>query len=114
MAADPVVPSAPLQVEVKAAAGETVVRCMGKLTNDTAGLLKSHIKPLLPETRRLVLDLGDVTYMDSSGLGTLVGLYASARSNGCELKLVNLGPRIRELLRITKLVSVFEPFGEHL
>jgi anti-sigma B factor antagonist len=114
MAANPVAPSAPLQLHVNRTLDEIYVTCNGKLTNETAALLKTEVKPLVSQTRRLVLDLGELTYMDSFGLGTLVGLYASARSNGCELKLVKLGPRVKELLRITKLITVFEPFGEHL
>ncbi len=113
MAANPVAPS-PLQVTVRNNGDEIVVLCAGKLTNETAPLLKAEVKPLIGQTKRLVIDLGDISYMDSSGLGSLVGLYASARSNGCELKLAKLGPRVKELLRITKLITVFEPFGEHL
>jgi anti-sigma B factor antagonist len=114
MAANPIAPSAALQVQVRMSGDELIVLCAGKLTSETSSLLKSEVKPLISQTRSLVLDLAELNYMDSSGLGTLVGLYASARSNGCELKLVKLGPRVKELLRLTKLISVFEPFGEHL
>jgi anti-sigma B factor antagonist len=114
MAANPVTPSAPLELSVHRSDQEIVIRCSGKLTNETNALLRNEAKPLVSQTKRLVLDLGDLSYMDSAGLGTLVGLYASAKSAGCELKRVQLGPRVRELLRITKLMSVFEPFGEHL
>jgi len=51
--------------------------------------------------------------MDSMGLGTLVGLYTSARAAGCELQLLNIGKRIRELLGLTNLLSVFTIIGEH-
>jgi anti-sigma B factor antagonist len=114
MAANPVVPSPPLQIRVHRSAEQIDVGCSGKLTSETSSLLKAEVKPLTTQTKRLVLDLGELQYMDSSGLGTVVGLYASARSHGCELRLVNLAPRVKELLRITKLISVFEPFGEHL
>jgi anti-sigma B factor antagonist len=114
MAANPVVPIPTLHLDVQRSENEIVVKCSGKLVHDVVGQLKSEVKPLIPQTKRIVLDLSDVAYMDSSGLGTIVGLYASAKSSGCELKLINLGPRVRELLRITKLISVFEPFGEHL
>lgn len=114
MAANPVAPSSLLQVQVRKSGDEVVVLCSGKLTGETSSILKAEVKPLISQTRRLALDLAELDYMDSSGLGSLVGLYASARSNGCELKLVKLGPRVKELLRITKLISVFEPFGEHL
>ena len=114
MAANPVTPSLPLQIGIERSNDEIVARCNGKLTNETTDQFKSEVKPLVTQTKRLVLDLSDLAYMDSSGLGTLVGLYASAKSSACELKLINLGPRVKELLRITKLINVFEPFGEHL
>ena len=55
-----------------------------------------------------MLDLGDVTHIDSGGLGTLVGLYTAARNVGGDIKLANLGSRVNELLQITKLVTVFD------
>src|SRR6266853_286749 len=64
-------------------------------------------KCLMPNNKRIVLDLTDLTYMDSMGLGTVVRLYVSARSAGCDLKLINLGSRIRHLLSISNLLSVF-------
>jgi anti-sigma B factor antagonist len=71
------------------------------------------VKPVLLDKCRVILDLTDLGYMDSSGLGTLVGLYISAKKAGCELQLINLSPRIRELLGVTHLLSVFETCGRH-
>jgi anti-sigma B factor antagonist len=114
MAANPI-PQFPLQLSVEKSNDAAIVRCHGKLINETSSELRSVVKPLIPENRRVVLDLSDVQYMDSSGLAALVGLYTSAISSGnCKLQLIDLSPRVRELLRITKLLSVFEPFGEHL
>jgi anti-sigma B factor antagonist len=59
------------------------------------------------------LDLSDLTLIDSMGLGTLVRLYVSSRSAGCSLELINLGKRVRELLGLTHLLSVFTVIGEH-
>ena len=59
-----------------------------------------------------MLDLGDVTHIDSGGLGTLVGLYTAARNVGGDIKLANLGSRVNELLQITKLVTVFDVLDE--
>ena len=53
---------------------ETIVHCTGKITSDTAQSLKMTVKPLLSESKTVVLDLKNVSYMDSSGLGTIVGL----------------------------------------
>jgi anti-sigma B factor antagonist len=88
-----------------------VVGCTGRLTTETAVHLKAEVKPLLLCKRRVILDLTDLTHMDSSGLGALVALYISAKSAKCQLQLVNLSPRIRELLSITNVLSVFEAYG---
>jgi steroid delta-isomerase-like uncharacterized protein len=72
--------------------------------------LRMFVKDLLNKSRHLVLDLGDVTHIDSGGLGTLVALYVSARRSGGNIKLARLGGHPNEVLRITKLMSVFEVF----
>ncbi len=89
----------------------TVVGCTGRLTTETAVHLKTEVKPLLLCKRRVILDLTDLAHMDSSGLGALVALYISAKGAKCQLQLVNLSPRIRELLSITNVLSVFEVYG---
>jgi anti-anti-sigma factor len=86
----------------------TMVKCHGRLVSDTAGELKSVVKPLIPGGGRIILDFSDVSYLDSSGLGALVGLKATSINQGlCKLELVNMTPRILELLRITSLTSMF-------
>ena len=66
------------------------------------------MKPLITEGGVIVIDLSDVTYLDSLGLGTLVGLKVSAINEGyCTLRLDNLSPRIQELLRLTNLTKLF-------
>ena len=91
-----------------------VVKCSGQLTADVSALLKNEVKALIPGARRIVLDLSDVTRMDSSGLGAIVGIYVSARSASCGLELINLNKQIRDLLGMTNLLSVFESCGPHL
>ena len=71
------------------------------------------MKGLIPQTKRLVLDLSDVAYMDSSGLGAVVGVYVTAKKAGCNLQLINLSRRVRELLGMTHLLSVFETTGQY-
>lgn len=86
----------------------TTVKCHGRLVSDTAGQLKTAVKTLIPDGGRIVIDLGDVQVLDSSGLGALVGLKATAINQGyCILELANLTPRVMELLRITRLMQVF-------
>jgi len=91
-----------------------MVRCTGKITSGTTAILQTTVRSLLPETKCVVLDLTDVSYMDSSGLGAVVGLYLSAKRQHCALKLINLNQRLRELFRITKLASVFEGHEDYL
>ena len=81
-----------------------VVKCHGKLVSETTGKLKETVKPLLAEGGRVVVDLGDVEHLDSSGLGALVSLKASAIHQGlCILEFANVTPRILQLFRVTKL-----------
>ena len=63
---------------------------------------------VLQETKRIVLDLAQVGYVDSAGLGVIVRLWSSAQKAGCALKITNLAPRIKELLAMTNLASIFE------
>jgi anti-anti-sigma factor len=86
----------------------TTVKCHGKLVSETVGALKEVVKPLIPVGGRIVLDFGALKNLDSSGLGALVGLKASAIKEGyCVLVLTNLSPHVRELLRITNLTQMF-------
>jgi anti-sigma B factor antagonist len=93
--------------------GVTVVYCRGAIVlGEESTTLRTFVKALLNQTRQLVLDLGDVTRIDSGGLGTLVGLYTSARNAGGNIKLANLGSRVNEVLQVTKLVTVFDVFDK--
>jgi anti-anti-sigma factor len=86
----------------------TTIVCHGRVVGETAGQLKEVVKPLIPLGGRIVLDLTDVSYVDSSGLGSLVGLKVSALREGyCSLELVNLSPRVKELLRLSNLSQLF-------
>jgi anti-sigma B factor antagonist len=76
-------------------------------------LLYVPVSQLIPGQKRIVLDLADLTHMDSTGIGTLVRLYVSARSAGCALELVNVGRPIRQLLGVTNLLAVFTIIGEN-
>ncbi len=93
---------------------DTVVECRGRLTADVAAILKNEVKSLILHTKRIVLDLRALTRMDSSGLGTLVGLYVSAHGASCDLRMINLNKQVRELLGMTNLLSIFESCGQYL
>lgn len=106
-------PEAVFQYEVEksvenGAVPVTAIICHGRVTGETAGQLKEVVKPLIPLGGRITLDLTDVEYMDSSGLGALVGLKVSALKEGyCTLTLVGLSPRVKELLRLSNLTQLF-------
>lgn len=70
--------------------------------------LDAYVRNLIPTARRIILDLQEIARMDSSGLGTVVGLYISAHKSGRELVLINYNKSVKDLLRITNLLSVFE------
>lgn len=93
--------------------GVIVVHLSGAIFFDEESTsLRVRVKDLLDKSRQIVLDLGNVTRIDSSGLGTLVALHASARRIGGDIKLANLGNHVKEALQITRLVTVFEVFDK--
>jgi anti-sigma B factor antagonist len=93
--------------------GVTVIHLGGAiLFGEESKSLFLHVKELLNKTPQIVLDLSDVTRIDSSGLGTLVALYVSARKVDGDIKFANLGNHAKEVLQITRLVTVFEIFGK--
>jgi anti-sigma B factor antagonist len=102
-----------LTLDITRAGNAAVVRCHGKLVAGVNDILYVKVSQLFPDTKRVVLDLTYLTHTDSMGLGTLVRLYVSARSAGCNLELINLGKQIRQLLVTTHLLSVFTVIGEH-
>jgi anti-sigma B factor antagonist len=101
-----------LILDVDAATDTATVRCTGRLTLTSSNELRETVKPLFPGRRTVALDLTDVTLMDSVGLGTVVALYVSARNVDCQLLLVNIRPRIREIFSVSRVLSLFEPVGE--
>jgi anti-anti-sigma factor len=110
--ADAAAPSLTLRTHVEGDA--TIVQCTGKLTAGLTGTLRDEVKRVIPHSKKIVLDLTDLTQMDSLGLGTIVGLYVSAKAAGSTLILINLSPRVRDLFRITNVWSVLEVYGENI
>ena len=84
-----------------------LVHCRGRLVAGLCGEFYDKIRDLIPNNKRIVLDLTDLAFVDSMGLGTLVRLQVSAKSGGSCIQLINLGKQIRELLGITHLLSLF-------
>jgi anti-sigma B factor antagonist len=96
-----------LAFEIERDGDAAVVKCHGRLVAGTTEELYQAVKPLLPQAKMVVVDLADLTYVDSTGLGALVRLSVSARQVGCEFKLLHLGKQLRNVLKLTNLLSVF-------
>ncbi len=90
-----------------------VAECHGKLTFENTQILKDAVRERIPGHKRVIIDLKEVPQMDSSGLGTVVGLYVSGRTRGCHVEIVNASQQIRELLSMTNLLSLFEAAGRY-
>ncbi|HKM91579.1 MAG TPA: STAS domain-containing protein [Candidatus Acidoferrales bacterium] len=102
----------PLKIASKDADGVVVLVLEGKIIlGEESNALRERMKSLLAEDKRkIVMNMGNVTYIDSAGLGTLVAAFHSARNHGALMKLSNLGQKFQEVLQVTKLLTVFEVF----
>jgi anti-sigma B factor antagonist len=92
----------------------TVVELSGRITlGDGSALLRKTLRDLLDQKRtRILLNLADVDYIDSSGIGELVSGYTSVTGRGGELKLLSLTKRVHDLLQITRLFTVFDVYSD--
>jgi anti-sigma B factor antagonist len=91
--------------------GIVVVDCAGRIVfGEETAELRDQVKALISSNNRIILNLADITYIDSGGLGTLVALYTTAHNAGGSVKLVNLTQRVGDLLQVTKLLTVFEVY----
>lgn len=100
-----------LKVNTRTVDQVVIADCSGRIVfGEESSYLRDTVKKLISENRRIVLNLGGVSYIDSGGLGTLVALFTSARSAGSSIKLANLTERVGDLLQVTKLLTVFEVY----
>lgn len=90
--------------------GITIVDLSGRITlGEGSVVLRDTIRDVVAAgNKKILLNLGDVTYIDSSGIGELVSSFTSVRNQGGELKLLNLTKKVHDLLQITKLYTVFD------
>jgi anti-sigma B factor antagonist len=102
-----------LKITMRETADATILDLSGRVTlGEGLGDLRDSIREALSGTRKnIVLNLGEVGYIDSSGLGQLIGSYASVRERGGQMKLVNLQKKVVDLMQITKLLTVFETYN---
>ena len=99
-----------LKINTRQVDGVNIVDCSGRITlGEGSVVLRDQIKDLLGKgQKKILLNLGDVNYIDSSGIGELVSAYTTVRNQGGELKLLNLTKKVHDLLQITKLYTVFD------
>jgi anti-sigma B factor antagonist len=99
-----------MKLTTRDVSGVSIVDLSGKITLGEGGVtLREEVRKLLSEgKKKIVLNLAEVNYIDSSGLGELVSAFTAVKNAGGELKLLNLTSKVRDLLVITKLVTVFD------
>jgi len=99
-----------LKLSTRQVDGITVLDLSGRITLGEGSVqLRDAVRDLLSKGSKLILlNLGDVNYIDSSGIGELVSAYTTVRNQGGELKLLNLTKKVHDLLQITKLYTVFD------
>lgn len=101
-----------LKVTTQTKDGVLVVNCSGRIVfGEESSLLRETVKENISSNNRVVLNLGEVNYIDSGGLGTLVALRTTAQNAGGTIKLVNLTKRVNDLLQVTKLLTVFDVYN---
>ena len=98
-----------MDTKVRHVDGVTVLDLSGKITlGEASGKLRSAVQDALASSKKILLNLKDVNYIDSAGLGELVSAFTTVKNGGGELKLLNLTSKVRDLLVITKLLTVFD------
>ena len=95
-----------LRLTISRQATDAIVRCSGRITSETTQSLKGTVKPLFSWSKRVILDLTDVNYVDSSGLGVIMSLYASAKFADCQLKLIYSNENLKQLFSIARFDQV--------
>ena len=99
-----------MTISTQQVGGITVVNISGRIVlGEENAALRELVRDLLSKGhKQILLNLGDVNYIDSTGVGTLVGALASVKKQNGELKLLNLTNKVRDIMQITKLYTVFE------
>jgi anti-sigma B factor antagonist len=103
--------SVQLKLTVRTVNDIVIVDCSGRIVfGEESADLRDTVKMTITQSKRIILNLAGVTYIDSGGLGTLVALYTTARNSGGSIKLANLTQRVGDLLQVTKLVTIFDVY----
>jgi anti-sigma B factor antagonist len=101
-----------LTVEIERKGDQCIVHCRGRLVSGVCSFFVKKVHGLIPQSKLIVLELTHLEWVDSMGLGALVRIYVACKRSGCELRLINLGPRVKEMLGLTNLLGVFAEMGE--
>jgi anti-sigma B factor antagonist len=101
-----------MKITTRTAGDIRILDCSGKITlGEGTMAVRNTVRDILKDNgKKIILNLADVNYIDSSGIGELVSTYTTVTSSGGQLKLLNLTNKIQELLAITKLLTVFQVF----
>ncbi len=103
-----------MKIEMRTIGDVRILDCSGKITlGEGTMAIRNTVRDIVQSgVKKIVLNLGDINYIDSSGIGELVSTYTTVVNNGGQLKLLNLTKKIRELLAITKLLTVFDVYDD--
>ena len=103
-----------MKIETRTVGDIRILDCRGKITlGEGTMAIRNNVRDILNgDVKKIILNLADVNYIDSSGIGELVSTYTTVTNNGGQLKLLNLTKKIQELLAITKLLTVFQVFED--
>src|SRR6201987_2291010 len=103
-----------MKVNTREVDGVTVLDLSGRITLGEGSVqLREAIRDLISKgSKSILLNLGDVNYIDSSGLGELVGAYTTAKNQGATLKLLNLTKKVKDVLQLTTLYTVFDIYDD--
>jgi len=112
VAANPIVPTPELQLNTEVKAEETIVHGSGRITSATSDLLQRTIRGLIPGTKRIVLDLAEVNYIDSSGLAALIEGMQNVQEYDGKFALTGLQEPVRTIFEIARLDQVFRIFSD--
>jgi anti-sigma B factor antagonist len=99
-----------MKVAIRQVDGVTILDLSGRITLGEGSItLRDSVRDVLAKgSKKILLNLGQITYIDSSGIGELVSAFTSVKNAGGELKLLNLTQKVHDLLQITKLYTVFD------
>jgi anti-sigma B factor antagonist len=103
-----------LTAKVRQVGDISIVDLNGKITlGENTGILRDELRSLLSQgSKNIILNMGEVSYVDSAGLGELVGAYTTATNQGGAVKLLNLQGKMKDLMQITKLHTIFPAYDD--